>query len=569
MRAHKRRSATFQNSSRASAGRCRRLICMPGLLGALLLPASAAFASCPSDLPTSIDELADLPASAKLVIGDIRIDNGDIFDLEDPVHDGTLHQVLNALHIQTRENVVRNQLLFSEGEALDPRRLAETERYLRDSRYLSDAEVLAVGCRQDAVDLRVHTMDSWSLTPSISFSRKGGQNFGGFEIQETNLFGSGSELKLGWDRDIERDRTELRYADRQLGRSRVGLLASLQDYDEGYRYVVDIGQPFYALDARRSGGVRLDFFDQLDGLYSEGERITRVRHWGRMFDLRYGVSRGLVDGHVLRWTAGLGYDEHSFELFDDAGSDAELPANRRDIYPFIGFEWLIDDYEEARNQDQMARTEDRHMGTRFAVELGYASELLGSRQNALRLEAAASRGFHFGNDNTLMASSALEWRGPDAAGSSYHLDAELRYYRQQSERRLFFAAFNATLASNPDTDRLPALGGDTGLRGYPIRYLNGDATALLTLEQRYFTDWYPFGLFRIGAAAFVDTGRVWDETDVSAPTPGAYTDAGVGLRIASPHSSSGRMLHVDLAYAMDGPPDLSGWQLYIETRKSF
>jgi len=30
---------------------------------------------------------------------------------------------------------------------------------------------------------------------------------------------------------------------------------------------------------------------------------------------------------------------------------------------------------------------------------------------------------------------------------------------------------------------------------------------LLTVEQRFYTDWYPFRLARIGAAVFGDVGR--------------------------------------------------------------
>lgn len=102
-----------------------------------------------------------------------------------------------------------------------------------------------------------------------------------------------------------------------------------------------------------------------------------------------------------------------------------------------------------------------------------------------------------------------------------------------------------------------------------MRYLNGDKLALLTLEQRFHTDWYPFGLFRVGAAAFLDAGTVGGGSRYEPSVSGAYKNAGVGLRIGSPHSATGRILHFDVAYAMDGPPDVRGWQLYIESRTSF
>ena len=63
-----------------------------------------------------------------------------------------------------------------------------------------------------------------------------------------------------------------------------------------------------------------------------------------------------------------------------------------------------------------------------------------------------------------------------------------------------YASLSGLYGYNLDVDNLVQLGGDTGLRGYPLRYQGGDKRALLTVEQRCFTDWYPFRLFRVGGA---------------------------------------------------------------------
>ncbi len=59
-----------------------------------------------------------------------------------------------------------------------------------------------------------------------------------------------------------------------------------------------------------------------------------------------------------------------------------------------------------------------------------------------------------------------------------------------------------------DPENQVLLGGDNGLRGYPLRYQAGERRAILNVEQRFFTDWYPWRLFRVGYAVFVDVGRV-------------------------------------------------------------
>jgi hemolysin activation/secretion protein len=149
------------------------------------------------------------------------------------------------------------------------------------------------------------------------------------------------------------------------------------------------------------------------------------------------------------------------------------------------------------------------------------------------------------------------------------LDAGVRYYVQQSRRWLFFATLQGTAGHNLDLDNQILLGGDNGLRGYPLRYQGGDSRALLTLEQRYFTDWYPFRLFRVGAAAFIDVGRTWGEAPLNTPSLGLLKDVGVGLRLGSSRSGLGNIIHIDLAFPLDGDPSISKVQLLVETKERF
>src|SRR5690606_17772028 len=111
--------------------------------------------------------------------------------------------------------------------------------------------------------------------------------------------------------------------------------------------------------------------------------------------------------------------------------------------------------------------------------------------------------------------------------------------------------------------------GDNGLRGYPLRYQAGTASALLTLEERFYTDWQPLKLVNVGAAVFVDAGRTWGPDEFAAAPAGWLADIGVGLRLGSARSGLGNVLHVDLAFPLNRSNDIDGMQLLIETRKSF
>ena len=113
------------------------------------------------------------------------------------------------------------------------------------------------------------------------------------------------------------------------------------------------------------------------------------------------------------------------------------------------------------------------------------------------------------------------------------------------------------------------LGGDTGARGYPLRFQTGDKSLLFTVEQRYFTDWYPFRLFHVGGALFFDVGRTWGNSPVADSSKELLSDVGFGLRLASSRSGLGRMIHIDLAFPLSNSSDIDGVQFLVSTRKSF
>jgi outer membrane translocation and assembly module TamA len=102
-----------------------------------------------------------------------------------------------------------------------------------------------------------------------------------------------------------------------------------------------------------------------------------------------------------------------------------------------------------------------------------------------------------------------------------------------------------------------------------LRYQAGDSATLFTIEQRVFTDWYPFRIFNVGGAVFFDAGRTWGHDPLQGTNHGWLRDVGFGLRIGSSRSGLGRMLHVDLAYPLDGGADISNVQIVIESRTGF
>src|SRR5690606_18247949 len=142
-------------------------------------------------------------------------------------------------------------------------------------------------------------------------------------------------------------------------------------------------------------------------------------------------------------------------------------------------------------------------------------------------------------------------------------------YQRNLGHHLFLTSLSATVSGRLDAERQILLGGDNGLRGYPLRYQAGKHRAVLTLEQRFFTDWYPWRLFRLGYAAFLDVGRVWGEVRRAPPPPGALAKIGAGLRVTPPRSRSRQVAHSGLAAPPTSEDEIDAWQLTVETKRAF
>ena len=128
---------------------------------------------------------------------------------------------------------------------------------------------------------------------------------------------------------------------------------------------------------------------------------------------------------------------------------------------------------------------------------------------------------------------------------------------------------SGTFSEELDSEDQLVLGGDTGLRGYPLRYQAGTSLALLTLEERYYTDWYPFRLFHVAGAVFFDVGRTWGTDVTGATSDGVLKDVGLGLRLGSSRSAFGNVVHIDLAFPLDGDDDIDDMQFVVETKSRF
>ena len=519
----------------------------------------------PADLPSDIEL-----ETAGAVIGKVEIDIRNIFDQTDPREVNGLFRLANRLHLRTKRSSIQAQLLFASGDKYRARKLAETERALRLLTYVYDARVVPVRYADGKVDVRVITKDVWTLSPGISFGRAGGTNSTNFNLQDTNFLGWGKTLQVSRGSTVDRTSDTVAWTDPNVFGSRWTSALTYADSSDGSQRSLLVTHPFYSLDAPWSTKITVLNFNRTISRYNLGEIVDQFNDKQSSYELSGGVSNGLIDGWTKRLTFGMRYDRNLFLPAPRSSVPAQqLPPDRTLSYPFVGFDILQDKYKKIGDENQIGRAEDLYFGTEVTGEVGLSKAAFGADRNAVMLAAKALRGIELTELQQLFLTSDFASRIEGGRARNLIADAGAKYYWRWRTDWLLYAGLSGTVTDSLDPDMQLLLGGDNGLRGYPLRYESGTSRALLTVEQRFYTDWFPFRLVRVGGAMFADVGRTWGSGVVGNSDPGLLRDVGFGLRIGNTRSGLGNVLHIDFAFPLNHIAGIQRFQFLVQTMQSF
>ncbi len=506
------------------------------------------------------------------VIGEVHFTRYNVFNLEDEREDVWLYQLANRLNRVTWESVINSQLLVAPGDDYKPELLAESERLLRDLVFLYDARVVPVRICDNVVDVEVVTRDTWTLNPTISLSRSGGENSTTLGITDSNLLGSGKELGLFYDDDPDRSGYSIHYRDPAVRNSRWTAEMTFSDNDDGYYRELAIERPFFSVyEPWSAGGYgKQGKFEQ--ATWFRGDEVSEFEQQYDEVRIFAALANNPVSGrHVGRWFAGLHYETNQFDFSDSDIPPTRLPEDRDYVYPFIGFESIEDSFSKVRNMDYIARTEDFYVGQRYHWTLGWAAEGLGSSRDQLAMDGFYQASYWVDHQNLLriqgFANGYLD--ANDGDFENLWLTLNTSYYRRQHHNWTFYTNARLDYTSGLTGDRQVLLGGDTGLRGYDRNYQAGDRSFVVSLEERYYSDSHPLRLFRIGYAAFLDVGRAWYDDQDNGENGGTLADIGIGVRLNSSRANKNRVIHIDLAFPLISGENVDSVQLLFRVRDQF
>ena len=539
---------------------------------ALLPLAVMAAVSVAADAGAALPDDATLEAAGAR-IGTITVLTGEIFDVADPRENYAVYRLANRLHRNTRDGAVQANLLFRSGDRYQARLLRETERNLRQLDFLREPRVRPVAWHDGLVDVLVETHDVWTLQIGPSFARSGGRNEASLEVKDVNFFGFGKTLAVGYSKGVDRNSTYFEWRDPAVFLSHWKNAIHWANNSDGHDRSLQLYRPFYSLDVRHGGGLAVADGAGTDTRYWLGNEYDRYHHALRLFDVQAGWSTGLRSGHVLRLTGGWHSENDTFSP-EFSGTPpvnaarAPIPADRDLVYPYLQLEWLTDAFQTTRNREQIARTEDLQFGPTGFLRLGYAAPAFGADRHALVASGRAGNTWQLSGRQLLSTGAEFSGRLQDGRVVDLRSGLDVAWYWRSSRRTLSHVRVRGDSGRALDLDHYFLLGGDSGLRGYPLRYQQGSGRAQFTIEERVFTDWSIWRLFDVGGALFFDAGRTFGSNPIGAPQLGWLRDLGLGLRLGNNRSSLGNVIHIDLAAPLDGE-DIKRLQLLVGATATF
>lgn len=531
--------------------------------------------------------LAAQVACANGLVSEIEVVNHSIFD-EQEITSGRLAFArvwANRLHFRTREGLIRGKITLAEGACFDARDSEDSERLLRDLRFIARARVNTEQLGDGNWRVRVETWDEWTTRGGVALSVEDRLRIEGGFFVETNLLGTGTTLALKYDRAEEARDYTVRLASSQLVSGPLDGSVTAGRTRNGWVFENRLEHPFRGEQGRFEGEFHIELEDDLQR-YSTGMRdgITDVllplanRQGHVWMSKRFGVPGKLfslggeieINRHRVGGPTQVAVGNNFNELYPSPDSLAELlgrqatPPSWYGVGVRLGTRRLR--FEKWRGVDLITGTQDVALGTELEVTLGRA---LGTWDTGPSDYYGLVRGFVSGAVGDFLAQATLEARGrrldSEVDGSSW------RDVLWTATTRLFYRPTPGSANSlsvwldvnggwHTQVPFQLTLGGTLGVRSL-VKY---DFPAARTLTVRLEEQWNPI-LFaptaELGFTLFADIGRGWAGDVPFSIDSGWQHGVGVGMRWGFP-AGTGSVLRIELAQPTSAGGNGSVFRMY-------
>lgn len=297
----------------------------------------------------------------------------------------TVTRVANSLHTDTKEQVIRNNLFFRTNRPLDPYKLADNERYLRDLPFILDARIAVKPVRgnRDMVDIIVYTRDVFSIGGSLSVRSKTSVQF---RIYDANLSGWGQRAEYRSLVDIDRSPTvghQFLYSKNSIKGTFINGTVSYTQLNTGASYGLEnenalylkLDRPLVSPYTRWAGGLELSR-NWSKNVYEIDPAIFRSYTY-YVKDLWVGYNIGIKNKveNRNRHFVGIRTFGQSFGNVPIQRTGEDTLRYRNQQYVLGQFTFYNQNFYRTKYVYGFGRTEDVPYGTRLSLLFGQTKQM--------------------------------------------------------------------------------------------------------------------------------------------------------------------------------------------------
>lgn len=532
----------------------------------------------------------------------IFIDNRSIFDTAELPPDTRFlwaYRLANTLHYRTREEFIRNELLFRTGECMDTLLLAETERLLRNYPFIARSDVFSVPQPDGTQHVIVDTQDEWTTRVDVGFEFEDGFRFTGISLAEENFLGRGMLMRLFFEEDRERQDMGLELGTPRLMGTRWDARISLGQTRTGNFFEESLFYPFVGevgrLAARQSFLRRETLFSYV--LPHDREHTNLLLPFvDRRWDLVGGIRLG-EPGNLTVLGAGMSGESVQFGTYpfgtevvrrtDFTRTDPASPAQIQEVAPqvqertasrvnfFLGQRNLR--FVQRRGLDALKGIQDIQVGTEIFVGIGRTLDVTGEGGVDLPDDLHTQISLFVGGaweEWTLNAQGRVEARQTYPSGSmgkdwkDVFGEADAYFYWQPAAQPEHTVLFRLSAAGGweVETPFQLTLGGPEAVRGYREEEFPGAQRVVFTWEDRFYLAWPAPELFDFGLSVFLDMGHIQPGDVPFGVKPGWRSSLGLGVRFGLPPGTR-TMTRVDVALPLKSRVQLKDLVLRLSLKE--
>ena len=294
----------------------------------------------------------------------------------------TITRIADRLQSNTKDYTVRQMLFVKRGQLVDPYRLADNERFLRDQNFIKDARIFVarVPGSDDSVDIYVRVRDVFSWGAEVKTS--GISNFQA-TVYDANFLGMAQRLEYTLVYDHNRRPTigsGALYRKTSVGGSFINLTAGYTNINQGISlgtenensYYLKLDRPLYTPNARFAGGLEVSYNRSTNVFEKPANEFLAYKY--QLADVWLGYNIGIYkqkpkgeDNRRRRFVSLRYFDQRFDQVLKLPVFDPRYADKR---YLLGQFTWYKINFYRTNYIYGFGRTEDMPVGITHKVTMG-------------------------------------------------------------------------------------------------------------------------------------------------------------------------------------------------------